>query len=400
MKIRNFYFIVILLSSLFACEGLPSWPEVNVEILPNPASSSSVFPSLTANADQLWLGWLHESDSGQSHYRYAAFDGGSWSKFQTAAVGNDWFVNWADYPSLTTWGKQTLLLHTLEKSSPEPYAYDIKIRLSKEGKTWSEAFQPYQDTSTTEHGFPSFVPLDGERLAAIWLDGRNYTDGGNENMMLGFGLIDRDGKVSPTRFLDRRICDCCQTDMAMSSQGLVAVYRDRSPEEVRDIYIVRQVGEDWTDPSPLHKDNWQINACPVNGPAIAARGDTLAVAWFTSAGGEARVLGSLSFDAGETFSKPTLIDAAQALGRVDIELDQQNRPWVSWIRKTQDTAQIQFCTFTADGTKSPPINIHEINPRRKSGFPQLLYWQKNMWLAWTATEPQNQIQIVKITIDG
>ncbi len=391
---------MLFVISLGACTGLPSWPEATVEILSNPALPSSVFPSLSANSDQLLMGWLHEADSGQSQYRYAAFDGKAWSGPKTIAAGKDWFVNWADFPSITAWGKQSLLLHTLEKSSPEPYAYDIILRIKAEDGDFQESFKPYQDSSTTEHGFPSFVPLDGERLAAIWLDGRNYADGGNEEMMLAYSLIDRNGDSSPTQFLDQRICDCCQTDMAMSSQGLVAVYRDRSPKELRDIYIVRQEGESWTTPKAVHEDNWQINGCPVNGPAIAASGDTLAVAWFTSAGGEARVLGSLSFDAGESFSKPTLIDAAQALGRVDIELDQQNRPWVSWIRKTQDTAQIQFCTFRADGTKSPPINIHEINPRRKSGFPQLLYWQKNMWLAWTATEPQNQIQIVKITIDG
>ncbi|MEL7533438.1 MAG: hypothetical protein AAFN10_19145 [Bacteroidota bacterium] len=400
MKLRNFYFIWWTTATLIACNPPISWPTVQVEKLVNPADTASVFPSLSADSQQLWMGWLDEKNKEESSYQIASFDGNNWSSAQRTAQGNDWFVNWADFPTITALNDQHLLLHTLEKSGPDPYAYDIKLRFRDQRLQWSQALKPYEDSSATEHGFPSFVPLDGERSAAIWLDGRNYAEGGNENMMLAYSEFDQKGHASPTQFLDQRVCDCCQTDMAMSSQGLIAVYRDRSPQEVRDIYLVRQEDDKWTEPKPLHPDNWQINGCPVNGPAIAAKGDTVAVAWFTSAGGEARVLGSLSFDAGKNFSKPSLIDAAQALGRVDIVLDQQNRAWVSWIRKDQDTAQIQLCTFKADGSKSPAYKIHPINPRRKSGFPQLMYWQNKMWLAWTATEPQNQIQIVKITIDG
>ena len=49
--------------------------------------------------------------------------------------------------------------------------------------------------------------------------------------------------------------------------GPVAVYRDRSPEEIRDISVVRLVDGVWTEPAPVHADNWMIEGCPVNGPA-------------------------------------------------------------------------------------------------------------------------------------
>lgn len=384
---------------VLACNMPKSWPQLSVAKVPTPALAKSVFPSLSSDTKQLWIGWLDESKPDTTQYQFAAFDGQNWSEAKTAAAGNNWFVNWADYPSIFAAG-QHLYLHTLEKSGPDLYAYDIQLRRGSLAQSWSPAFKPYQDTSATEHGFPSFVPLSGERIAALWLDGRNYADGGNEEMMLAYTTFEDGQAKEKVEFLDQRICDCCQTDMAMSSKGLVAVYRDRSPQEVRDIYIVRQIDEQWTAPKAVHKDNWQISGCPVNGPAIAAEGDLLAVAWFTSTGGEARVLASLSYDAGETFESPVLIDAGQALGRVDIAFDQQNRPWVSWVRKEADTAQIQICTFRSDGSKSQAFNINEVNPRRKSGFPQLLFWQDHLWVAWTATEPQNQIQFVKISIDG
>ncbi|MFK7920732.1 MAG: sialidase family protein [Bacteroidia bacterium] len=400
MKLRNFYFILLGGGLLMACSLPKPWPQLSIESVTTPTSTNCVFPTLSSNQDAIWMGWLDESKDSLNQYKVAAFDGQQWSSPELAAAGRDWFVNWADYPSITVGPKQNIYVHTLEKSGVDVYAYDIKVRNRSHIGAWSTAIKPYQDTSATEHGFPSFVPLSGERLAAIWLDGRNYIKGGSEEMMLAYTTIEGGQASQKVQFLDRRICDCCQTDMAMSSQGLVAVYRDRSPQEVRDIYIVRQIGETWTEPKPIHNDQWKISGCPVNGPAITAKGDTLAVAWFTSAGGEARVLASMSFDAGETFGNPVLIDAGQALGRVDIEFDNQNQAWVSWLRKEADTGQIRICTFRADGSKSEAIKVSEINPRRKSGFPQLHYWQKHLWLAWTETEPQNQIQFVKISIDG
>ena len=43
--------------------------------------------------------------------------------------------------------------------------------------------------------------------------------------------------------LDARACDCCQTDAAMTSAGPVVVYRNRTEEEIRDIYIARGTAE-------------------------------------------------------------------------------------------------------------------------------------------------------------
>ncbi|MEL6593110.1 MAG: hypothetical protein AAFQ68_23630 [Bacteroidota bacterium] len=399
MKIQIFCGILFGLLCLGGCAEREAWPQLSVEKIAIPADTACVFPSLALSRDHLWMSWLDESDDSLSRLRLAAFDGTVWSEEMIAAEGADWFVNWADFPSVTATPAGNLYTHTLQKSDTAVYAYHIKVRhYNPLNDQWSDAYIPYADRSATEHGFPSFVPLSEERLAMIWLDGRNYVKGGSEEMMLGYTLLENGQAAASSTFLDQRICDCCQTDMAMSSRGLIAVYRDRSPKEIRDIYYSRHINGQWTEPKPVHQDNWKIGGCPVNGPAIAAKGDTVAVAWFTSAGGEARVLASLSYDAGETFSTPSLIDAGKALGRVDIELDEQNRPWVSWIRQAEDTAFIQICSFREDGSKSPALRVQAINPRRASGFPQLTYWQHKLWLAWTATDPHKHLQFLSISL--
>jgi len=69
-------------------------------------------------------------------------------------------------------------------------------------------------------------------------------------------------------------------------EGPIVAYRDRSDTEIRDIYVSRSVGSNWSQPVAVHRDNWQIAACPVNGPALSADGTAVALAWFTAKGDE------------------------------------------------------------------------------------------------------------------
>ena len=84
--------------------------------------------------------------------------------------------------------------------------------------------------------------------------------------------------------LDAMTCDCCQTDVAMTTQGPLLVYRGRDHGEIRDILATRFDGKAWTPAHKVHDDQWKMSACPVNGPAVAARDDNAVVAWYTEAG--------------------------------------------------------------------------------------------------------------------
>ena len=93
----------------------------------------------------------------------------------------------------------------------------------------------------------------------------------------------------------------------------VVVYRDRSDEEIRDMSIVRYVNESWTSPKTIHADNWQIKACPVNGPRADAIGNNLAIAWFSMKDKKGEVKVVFSNDGGATFEEPIRIDEGNQL---------------------------------------------------------------------------------------
>jgi len=172
----------------------------------------------------------------------------------------------------------------LQSNGPDTMAYEVGISRSLDGgESWSESVVPHGDGTQTEHGFVSLVPEADGGFTAVWLDGRNTGDrsaGTRPPMTLRSARFDGDGIEGPEALLDPRICDCCQTSAAYFGDNLVVAYRDRSEDEIRDIWSVRRTPEGWQDPVRVAHDDWQIPGCPVNGPAVAAGENGGAVAWF------------------------------------------------------------------------------------------------------------------------
>ncbi|MCA1629208.1 MAG: glycoside hydrolase [Acidobacteria bacterium] len=318
---------------------------------------------------------------------------GAWSAARTVAEGDNWFVNWADFPSVIATSDGGLAAHWLVKSGPGTYAYDVNISRSKDGgKTWGHPVVPHTDRTQTEHGFVSLLPLEGGRLGAVWVDGRATKDvkeGHDENvplpvsMALRYAAIDADGKLSDEAVLDERICECCQTSAALTSEGAIAAYRNRSEDEVRDIYFVRRQGGGWSEPRAVHADGWRINGCPVNGPSVAADGRRVAIAWFTGARDAPRVKVAFSGDAGANFGAPVEVDDGEALGRVDVVLLQDGSALVCWMSGGAEGGANKVRRVGADGALGPVSVIARSDVSRSSGFPRMARVGSEAHFAWT-----------------
>jgi hypothetical protein len=185
------------------------------------------------------------------------------------------------------------------------------------------------------------------------------------------------------------ICDCCQTDAAPTSRGVVVVYRDRSEGEVRDVYTTSLIDGEWTVGRPVHDDGWVIPACPVNGPAVDARGDDVVVAWFTAAEDSERVQVAFSSDGGATFGAPVRVDGGTPGGRVDVTLLPDGSAVVLWIERagmseTAGPAEIRVRRVAPDGELSPPALLAASSSARTSGFPRMVPdGQGRLVFAWT-----------------
>jgi hypothetical protein len=122
----------------------------------------------------------------------------------------------------------------------------------------------------------------------------------------------------------------------------------------------------------------------VNGPAIAAVGDTVAAVWFTGARDTAKVQLVFSTDGAATFGAPVRIDAGVPAGRVDVEMLDGNEAIVTWVERTaRDTSEVRARLVRRDGTAEPPLTIARLPQGRASGFPRMARRGTGLTLAWT-----------------
>lgn len=374
-----------------ACSGdTPPALTVAQSSLASPAGDGSGEPYLSSGPDGVYLSWLEPSAAGGHELRMAMYDGRSWSETRTVTQGEDFFVNWADFPSISVGTDGTLWSHWLQRSGAGTYAYGVRVARSGDGgHTWSEPWTPHDDASETEHGFVSTTPLPGG-MGFAWLDGREYAEGADGEaapmemtLRYRFGAVD--GGHGPEALVDGRVCDCCQTASSLTENGPVIVYRDRSPAEIRDIYISRLVDGAWTEGAAVHDDGWEIAGCPVNGPAVVARGSEVAVAWFTAPDDVPRVKVAFSHDAGATFGPPTVVDDGNPAGRVDLLMTQDGSALVTWIERTGgEDAEIRIKRVRPDGTASSGATLSTSSSERASGFPRLAEAPDgSLILAWT-----------------
>lgn len=386
MKCYNCCPLILFIGLLVSCSEMQKKDAIDVHYIDSPARENSSLPYLFSNSDKTLMSWIERHEDTLVSLRYAELIDGDWHTPFDILQGTDWFVNWADFPMIAE-NKGNFLSHVLKKSSAGTYSYDIKLNVLPRGSTnWTTNLPLHTDGTATEHGFVTALPYKDDTFFITWLDGRNTEekeDGSRGAMTIRAAELSASGEVSKDTLLDARTCDCCQTTAAITDYGPVVIYRDRSDEEIRDMSIVRQVAGKWTVPKSIYQDNWKINGCPVNGPKMASLGNNLAVAWFTAAGDQPKVNLVFSKDGGEHFDPPIKVDEADAIGRVDLVLLNDDTAIVSWMEAKDNSAQLKAVKIARSGKKSESKIIAQMDGSRMTGFPQMELVGDRVYFAWT-----------------
>ncbi len=356
-----------------------------------PAATGAGMPFVAADAERFYLSWTEPTgETGANgrpvhavRFAWVPAGGGDpdWSEPRTLAASDNFFVNWADFPSIAAAGDGRLAAHWLARSGEGTYDYDVVVSASTDGgERWSEPRIMHADGVPAEHGFLSFFPHE-DGFGAVWLDGRATVEGGP--MTLRGGRLDPDGTPRDLWELDDRICDCCQTGATVTSEGPLAVYRGRSADEIRDILAVRLGPDGWEAPRTVHDDGWEIPACPVNGPAVDALGRSVVTAWFTGANEVPRVRATFSTDAGATWGPPIEVDEGTPLGRVDVLHLDDGSALVVWLEAGDEDAALLARRIHPDGRTDPATPLATTRQARASGFPRMARSGDRILLSWT-----------------
>jgi len=416
----NCVLVSFVLAILCACHGKPR--ALAIHSLLSPAPVASLVPQVAAlGPEKFLLSWQTPLVGGGYAFEMAIRDASQWSEVRQITSG-DLSMFSADLPGVAVLPRGGLLAYweLNDSRGGDRYATAIQTSVSwDEGKTWSGALKPYGDALAGQHSFLSWFPSK-EGIGLVWLDARQRAEVRHAARQmetthddhigaigLRYAAFNAEGKPMGDSFVDPITCECCPTSAAGTARGPVVVYRgrqeapDTKPSEVRndrptvrDIYIARLDGGRWTKPHLVHADNWVINACPDNGPAVDAEGERVAVAWWTRSGDSPKVQVAFSNDAGETFGPALRVDQGKAEGQVTLALLPGGDAAVAgWLEDGRTWARF----VSSAGALGPPIELGA-SPRH-SRLPKWIAGRSRIFAVWTSlTSGVRQVKVSEIEL--
>lgn len=363
------------------------------ESIPNPSSLGSLQASWSVTKDgSPLLSWIETQKDDSYTLKYAVRHGAMWTESRTIAAHRQFFRQPAELPEVISLNDGTLVAHWVESpddGSDTEFSY---VSVSHDGLKFTAPVIIHKDRSKVQHGLASIVASGDGEASILWLEALKGEDG---PVSLKRTVVSAEGKVLKEESLDNDVCTCCPTSVVKTAKGLLVAYRDHTPEDIRDISVMRLEGGKWSAPKNINPDKWKINACPTNAAAAAAKGDKVAIAWFTGAQGMPREQIVFSSDGGATFGKPVLLSTGRSFGYTSIALDEQGGALVSWLEAGGDDARILLRQVSAAGVAGPVVEIAK-GSRKSLGYPRILRDGNETLVAWTSENTSAKVQTARV----
>ena len=377
--------LLLVLSLTAAVSAIGQTPAL--EVLSNPAAPGSLQPAWSAAPDgSAVLSWIEPASGGGYSLRYAVRRGAAWSEPHTVAANRKFFRHPAEAPEVMAISDHQWLAHWIEMPKETSEAEFVYGSSSTDGVRWTTPVMAHKDRSEVEHGLASMVATGNGEASLIWLEMLKGEDG---PAALKRTVVNAAGQIVKEERLDDDVCSCCPTAIARTAKGLVIAYRGRTPQDIRDIAVIRLENGQWSKPKVVHADNWHINACPTNAAAIAARGDQVAIAWYTWAQDSPRVQVVFSADGGTTFGKAVTVSTGHAFGYTSLALAEDGSAIVSWLQRGSGDGPTQVLArrVTAAGVAQPVVEVAK-GGQSALGYPRVLQSGGDTLIAWGGAKLQ------------
>ena len=373
MQIRS---SLLLLAAAVAASG----QSLKVNPLANPSGPGSLQAHWGIASDgSTLLSWLEKSSDGALSLRYAIRRGAEWSQPHVIVANRQFFRQPAESPSVISFPNGSLLAEWVEVPPGSGEAENLFVSASKDGTKWSTPVMAHRDRSPVQHALASMTASGDDEASLVWLEALKGEDAPSA---LKRTVVNSSGVVVKEETLDSDVCTCCPTSIVKTAKGLLVAYRDHSPQDIRDIGIIRFENGRWQPSRILNADKWEINACPVNGAAAAARNNRVAVGWYTEAQDSPRTQLAFSGDGGATFSKPIRISTGNSFGHTSVALDDNGNAIVSWLEEgSGDGVRLLARQVTSAGVAGPVVEVAQ-GAQRGIGYPRLQQVGNETWIAW------------------
>jgi BNR repeat-like domain len=348
--------------------------------LANPSGPGSLQPNWSVAPDgSAVFSWIEPSKDGSFSLRYSVRHAGAWSPTTTIAAHRHFFHHPAEMPEVLALPGGHWFAHWVEApeggDSDAEYVY---VSSSSDGAHWTMPLQAHHDRSAVQHGLASMIANPDGGASIFWLEALKGEDA---PVALKRTIVDATGKEVREEVIQGDVCGCCPTAVTKTSKGLLVAFRAHSKENIRDIAVTRLENGHWSTPKIVNADNWEIEACPTNAASVQAKGDHVAVAWFTGAQDMPRELMAFSNDSGSNFTKPVTLSTGHAFGYTSLALDEDGGAIVSWLEQSPEGARVLVRRVTAANVAGPIVEVAK-GGKMALGYPKLFHNGNDTFIAW------------------
>jgi hypothetical protein len=142
------------------------------------------------------------------------------------------------------------------------------------GTTWSVPRRVNNVEASAREGLHGMASGPGETVFCTWLDLRSKKTEVYGSLSHDGGLTWKENQLV-YRSPEGSVCECCHPSAAFGADGTLYVMWRNQLGGARDLYVTRSSDEGETfDPAEkLGSGTWQLNACPMDGGALAVGPD-------------------------------------------------------------------------------------------------------------------------------
>ncbi len=381
----------LLLAAMLA---LPAFSQtLSLTALGNPAGPGSLQPNWSVMTDgSAVFSWIEPSQGGSFALKYAVRHGATWSPAITIAAHRHFFHHPAEMPEVIAMPGGHWFAHWVEApeggDSDAEYVY---VSSSADGAHWTMPLEAHRDHSAVLHGLASMIANPDGTASIFWLEALKGEDA---PVSLKRTIVNAAGKEISEEQIEGDVCGCCPTAVARTAKGLLVAFRAHTKDNIRDIAVTRLENGHWSASKIVHADNWEIEACPTNAAAVAAKGDHVAVAWYTDAQDSHRELMAFSSDSGSSFTKPVTLSTGHAFGYTSLALDEDGGAIVSWLEQSPEGARVLVRRVSAAGVAGPIVEVAK-GGKMALGYPKLFHNGNDTFVAWGDPKHVETASLVK-----
>jgi hypothetical protein len=284
----------------------------------------------------------------------------------------------------------------------KPYTGYVRFARSTDGgKHFSTPITVNHDLAPITHRFDALAVAGNGDVVIAWIDGRGEVAAkaaGKPYLgkALWYSLSSNGGKTFvPERKLMDHSCECCRIALAREPDGAIATFfRGVFGDNIRDhAFALLRTGGTFDSPRRVTFSNWQVAACPHQGPGLVIGADGVRHGvWYEASHGPAIWYGQL--DPGHPPQHKLRIGGPGA-SHADVAVDGRT-VWVAWNQVNAEGYALMARISHDDGDHfDPPRTLATSTAAVYS--PQLLVHAGRAYAAWNTASDFRLIKIPNAT---